>query len=336
MINKSGVAKSFPESFSQRGLNGELCFKRIDFWMRNGMDFTDLKTKIMITSEESDKQTRGAGFAGGGRWKVVGVVGSGENGGKMWKRKVAGVGGKHCTMYSVLKTWVTGETRGAGFAGGGRWKVVGVVGSGENGRKMWKRRVAGVGGKHCTMYSVLKTWVTGETMSSPNHPTSNIKDAFSSNFLDYLSASPDYVSASSEKTYSSSSNSFGIVLIASPSLFLFHDEPYMKVMHAYYAEKLPIPPSIITPPSLMPNPQEFFLPEELLSPKKQGHDQSSSSTSTLPQAFEIGESSRKTSQERHEEQIEGILNHLDEIYLDRIEHIDDKIEGLGQGRVVIK
>ncbi|GKB39030.1 hypothetical protein Tco_0883972 [Tanacetum coccineum] len=41
--------------------------------------------------------------------------------------------------------------------------------------------------------------------------------------------------------------------------------------------------------SLMFNPQEFFLPEELLSPKKQGHNQSFSSTSALPQEFEMGE-----------------------------------------------
>nr|GEU72643.1 hypothetical protein [Tanacetum cinerariifolium] len=131
-------------------------------------------------------------------------------------------------------------------------------------------------------------------MSSPNHPTSNIKNAFSLNFPNYLSASPDYVPASSGKTYSSSSNSFGVVPIASPTLSLFHDDPYIKVMHAYYAEKSPISPS--TPLSSMHNPQEFFLLEELLSPKKQGHDQSSSSTSTLPQAFEIGESSRKTTE----------------------------------------
>nr|GFB47379.1 hypothetical protein [Tanacetum cinerariifolium] len=72
-------------------------------------------------------------------------------------------------------------------------------------------------------------------------------------------------------------------------------------LQALYAKKSPILPPIITPPSLMPNPQEFFLPEELLSPKKQGHDQSSSSNSTLSQIFEIGESSRKTSLERHEE-----------------------------------
>nr|GEU87459.1 putative reverse transcriptase domain-containing protein [Tanacetum cinerariifolium] len=96
-------------------------------------------------------------------------------------------------------------------------------------------------------------------MSFPNHPTSNIEDAFSSNFFEYLLASPDYVLASSGKTYSSFSNSFGIVLIASLSLSLFHDDLYMK---------------------------EFSLP------KKQGHDQSSSSTSTLPQAFKIGESSQ--------------------------------------------
>ncbi|GKB00179.1 hypothetical protein Tco_0828172 [Tanacetum coccineum] len=88
--------------------------------------------------------------------------------------------------------------------------------------------------------------------------------------------------------------------------------------------------------SPMFNPREFFLPEELLPLKKRGRDRSSSSTSALPQEFEIGESSRKTSLERHEEQIEEILNHLDELSLDRIEHIEDKIEGLGKGRVIIQ
>ncbi|GJU88473.1 hypothetical protein Tco_1300896 [Tanacetum coccineum] len=147
-------------------------------------------------------------------------------------------------------------------------------------------------------------------MSSPSHPTSNIEDAFSSNFPDYIPASPDYVPASPGKTYSSSSNnSFGLVPIASPTLSLFHDDPYMKVMHAYYAKESPIPPPTIVPPSSMLspmfNPQEFFLLEELLPLKKRGRDRSSSSTSTLPQAFEIGESSYK-------------------------------IEGLGNGRVIIQ
>ncbi|GKD63707.1 hypothetical protein Tco_1305815 [Tanacetum coccineum] len=88
--------------------------------------------------------------------------------------------------------------------------------------------------------------------------------------------------------------------------------------------------------SPMFNPQEFFLLEELLPLKKRGRAQSSSSTSALPQAFEIGESSRKTSLERHEVQIKEILNHLDELSLDRIKHIEDKIEGLGNGRVIIQ
>ncbi|GKE19531.1 hypothetical protein Tco_1427108 [Tanacetum coccineum] len=174
-------------------------------------------------------------------------------------------------------------------------------------------------------------------MSSPNHPTSDIEDAFSSNFPDYIPASPDYVPASPGKTYSSSSNnSFGVVPIASQTLSLFHDDPFMKVMHSYYAKESPIPPPTIVPLSSMFNPQEFFLPEELLSPKKQGHNQSFSSTSALPQDFEMGESSRKTSLERHEEQIEEILNHLDELSLDRLEHIENKIEGLGKGRVIIQ
>ncbi|GJT05286.1 hypothetical protein Tco_0839748 [Tanacetum coccineum] len=116
----------------------------------------------------------------------------------------------------------------------------------------------------------------------------------------FISASPDYVLASPGKTYSSSSNdSFGLVPIASPTLSLFHDDPFMK---------------------------------ELFPLKKRGRDRSSSSTSALPQDFEKGESSRKTSLEHHKVQIEEILNHLDELSLDRIEHLEDKIEGLGNGQ----
>ncbi|GKF45584.1 hypothetical protein Tco_0135386 [Tanacetum coccineum] len=126
-------------------------------------------------------------------------------------------------------------------------------------------------------------------MSSPNHPTFDIEDAFSSNFPDYIPASSDYV------------------------------------MHSYYAKESPIPPPTIVPLSTMLspmfNPQEFFLSEELLTPKKLGHNQSFSSTSALPQEFEMGESSRKTSSERHKEQIEEILNHLNKLSLNYIEHI---------------
>nr|GEU94370.1 putative reverse transcriptase domain-containing protein [Tanacetum cinerariifolium] len=145
-------------------------------------------------------------------------------------------------------------------------------------------------------------------MSSSDHPTSNLEDAFSSNFPNYLPlASLDYVPASPRKTYSSSSNSFGIVPLASPTFSLFHDDPYMKVLQAYYTKKSHIPPPTIIPPSSIPKPQEIFFPEEFLSPNKQ--DRSSSSTS-LPTSNELP--------------------------VERIEHIENNIEGLEKGRVIIQ
>ncbi|GJY40992.1 reverse transcriptase domain-containing protein [Tanacetum coccineum] len=62
------------------------------------------------------------------------------------------------------------------------------------------------------------------------------------------------------------------VPLASPTLSLFHDDPYMKALQAFYTEKSPIPPPTIIPPSSIPNPQEF------LSPKKQGRSSSSTSS----------------------------------------------------------
>ncbi|GKF62551.1 hypothetical protein Tco_0182605, partial [Tanacetum coccineum] len=84
------------------------------------------------------------------------------------------------------------------------------------------------------------------------------------------------------------------------------------------------------PLSSMFNSRDFFLPKEILPPQKRARFLSPSSTdfSTPPQVFEIGESSHKTPLERHEEQIKTILNHLDELPLERIEHIEDKVEGL--------
>ncbi|GJY35782.1 hypothetical protein Tco_0421160 [Tanacetum coccineum] len=96
-------------------------------------------------------------------------------------------------------------------------------------------------------------------------------------------------------------------LLTSLAISPFHDDPYMKVMQAYNAtsNELPIPlPQAPIAPTVLP-----------LSP-----------------VFEIGESSHKTHLERHEEQIETILNHLDELPFERFEHMEDKIEGLGNGR----
>ncbi|GKA25705.1 hypothetical protein Tco_0711814 [Tanacetum coccineum] len=73
-------------------------------------------------------------------------------------------------------------------------------------------------------------------------------------------------------------------------------------------------------------------------PQKRARFLRSSSTdcSAPPHVFEIGESSHVTRLERHEEQIDAILNHLDELPLERIEKMEDNIEGLGNGRVIIQ
>ncbi|GJX84586.1 hypothetical protein Tco_0335360 [Tanacetum coccineum] len=82
-------------------------------------------------------------------------------------------------------------------------------------------------------------------MSSPNHFTSGIENAFSSNFPNFIPASPDYVPASPGNTYSSSYNSFGVVPIASPTLSLFHDDPYMK--DYYHQRNEVIHPHLLLP-----------------------------------------------------------------------------------------
>nr|GEV39320.1 reverse transcriptase domain-containing protein [Tanacetum cinerariifolium] len=57
------------------------------------------------------------------------------------------------------------------------------------------------------------TTSTEEVMSSPNHSTSDIEDAFSSNFMDYIPASSDYFQASSENTSFDSNSSVLIIIL---------------------------------------------------------------------------------------------------------------------------
>ncbi|GJY57288.1 hypothetical protein Tco_0456403 [Tanacetum coccineum] len=84
-------------------------------------------------------------------------------------------------------------------------------------------------------------------MSSPNHSTSDIEDAFSSmNILNYTSVSSD--------SFPASSCSYPIT---PPAI---------------------LTPSPVLPPSLLFDPRYFFVPEELLPPKKRIHSPSSSST----------------------------------------------------------
>ncbi|GJR05608.1 hypothetical protein Tco_0528592 [Tanacetum coccineum] len=127
-------------------------------------------------------------------------------------------------------------------------------------------------------------------MSSPNHSTSDIEDAFSSmNILNYTSVLSDYFPASlGSMSFNSSKNSKDnmIPLVLSS----FYNNPCLKDVQVFYAKELPISspdpitsPTILTlspilPPSLLFDPRYFFIPEELLPPKKRIHSPSSSST----------------------------------------------------------
>ncbi|GJW10721.1 hypothetical protein Tco_1576548 [Tanacetum coccineum] len=202
-------------------------------------------------------------------------------------------------------------------------------------------------------------------MSSPNHSTSNIKDAFSSiNILNYTSVSSDYFPASSGSiSFNSLENSNIIPSVISP----FYNNPYLNDIQAFYAKESPIsppdpitPPAILTPssvlaPSLLFDPRYFLVPEELLPPKKQIYPPSSSLTTlsnsswnqtcdlvspsflvytpTPPRIFEIGKSSIKMHLKHHEEEIEDILNYLEELSFHRIKKIK---EGRINDRMIIQ
>nr|GEW13730.1 reverse transcriptase domain-containing protein [Tanacetum cinerariifolium] len=123
-------------------------------------------------------------------------------------------------------------------------------------------------------------------MHSPNHPTTDIEDAFSSNFPDYTTTSPNYFPASPGNISPDPIDNLSKYLLASRAISPFH---YMQAYNAV-ANKPPIlpqdpitPPTILTPslvlpPSLLFDPRYFFVLEELLPAKKQIHTPSSSST----------------------------------------------------------
>ncbi|GKC12436.1 reverse transcriptase domain-containing protein [Tanacetum coccineum] len=190
-------------------------------------------------------------------------------------------------------------------------------------------------------------------MSSPNHFTSDIEDAFSSmNILNYTSVSSDYFPVSlGSNSFNSSENSNDNMI--PPVFSSFYNNTYLKDVQAIYAKELPIsspdpitPPAILTllPPLLLFDPRYLFIPEELLPPKKKIHSPSSSTTlsnssrnqtcdlispsssvytPTPPQIFEIGKYSIKMYLKHHEEQIRDILNYLDELSLHHIEKMEE-------------
>ncbi|GKB03587.1 hypothetical protein Tco_0831730, partial [Tanacetum coccineum] len=194
-------------------------------------------------------------------------------------------------------------------------------------------------------------------MSSPNRSASDIEDVFSSmNILNYTSVSSDYFPASAgSSSFNSLENSKDNMIL--PVFSSFYNNPYLKDVQAFYAKESPIsspdpitsPASLTTSPvlplSLLFDPRYFFVPEELLPPKKRIHSPFSSSTTlsnptwnqtydlvspsfsvytpTSPQIFKIGESSIKMHLKHHEEQIEDILNYLDKLSLHRIEKMEE-------------
>nr|GEU38525.1 B3 DNA-binding domain protein [Tanacetum cinerariifolium] len=60
-------------------------------------------------------------------------------------------------------------------------------------------------------------------ISSPNHPTTDIEDAFSSNFLDYTTASPNYFPASPGNISPDPPDNLSKYLLASLAISSFHD-----------------------------------------------------------------------------------------------------------------
>ncbi|GKF65598.1 hypothetical protein Tco_0192115 [Tanacetum coccineum] len=175
-------------------------------------------------------------------------------------------------------------------------------------------------------------------MSSPNHSTFDIEDAFSSmNILNSLENSNDNM--------------------IPPVFSSFYNNTYLKDVQAIYAKELPIsspdpitPIDILTlspilPHSLLFNPRYFFILEKLLPPKKRLCSPSSSSTTlsnpsrnqtrnlvspsssvytpTPPQVFEKGKCSNKMYLKHHEKQVKDILNYLDELSLHRIEKMEE-------------
>ncbi|GJW86750.1 hypothetical protein Tco_0162090 [Tanacetum coccineum] len=131
----------------------------------------------------------------------------------------------------------------------------------------------------------------------------DVEDAFSSTHShDYTLASLDYFQASLGNTSPNPLDDLSKYLLASLAISPFHNDPYMKVMQAYNAtsNESPIPP-----------------PQAPIAP---------------PTIEENYHGASDTSYACYEEQIETILNHLDELPFERFEHMEDKIEGLGNGR----
>nr|GEV51498.1 hypothetical protein [Tanacetum cinerariifolium] len=131
-------------------------------------------------------------------------------------------------------------------------------------------------------------------MSSPNHPTTNIEDAFSSIFPNNTTDSPNYFPASPRNISPDPPDNLSKYLLASLAISPFHDMQSYNVV----ANKPPIPPKDpITPPTIL----------------------------TPSSIYELGKSYIKMHVKHHEEQIESILNYLEELSFHRIEKMEERL-----------
>nr|GEX19389.1 reverse transcriptase domain-containing protein [Tanacetum cinerariifolium] len=162
-------------------------------------------------------------------------------------------------------------------------------------------------------------------MSTSTHPItilsdSDIEDAFSSaKTPDYISASPYYFPASPRNTFYDPSEDLSKYLLASLAISPFHDDPYMKGMQAYNATSnespISLPQAPTAPPTVLP-PSIVYYYHQCLIPEI---------SFFLKRFYQL-----------KNDPIETILNHLDELPLERIEQVEENIEGLGNGRVIIQ
>nr|GEV76338.1 reverse transcriptase domain-containing protein [Tanacetum cinerariifolium] len=137
----------------------------------------------------------------------------------------------------------------------------------------------------------------------------------------------------------SSNNSYGLVPIASLTLSLFHDDPYMKVMHAYDAiipPQVPNPSPTIVPPSLMLSPifkNSFFSRKHCHQRNEAVNDHPRSPPIRYEESFWIQSMSSRTARENHHHQ----ATRLDPYHLQisRIQPLDAAIRQLINDHVAV-
>ncbi|GKB18499.1 hypothetical protein Tco_0852422 [Tanacetum coccineum] len=154
--------------------------------------------------------------------------------------------------------------------------------------------------------------------------------------LDYTLASPDYSLASSGTTSPDPSDDLSMYFLASLAISPFHDKPYMKVMQAYNATsnespillpQAPIASPTTLTPSLVNKPVSYILPIQILH---------GSALSIMIEEINSW-SLRHGLYARHEERDRILfLNSLSELSLDHVEEMEDIVEVLVDGRVIIQ